>query len=172
MQDHAVMPAPVSSRKEYIKFAFVIAAIVFISTALAYAQNDLTLLGWMRWFMGVFFIVFASFKFIGYEMFVEMYPNYDLIAMRAKSYGYVYPFLELGLGLMYIGNVAPGARDVVTLVVMGVGAIGVARTLQQHHGIQCACLGNIIRLPLSTTSLVEDTGMAAMALVMLVFALV
>lgn len=171
MSNQIAMPAPAASRKEYYKFGLVIAAIVLVSTCLAYWQNALTLQGWLRWFMGVFFVIFASFKFIGYNMFTVMFRGYDLLAMRSKAYAYAYPFLELGLGLLYIFNFIPMVRDLVTLAIMSLGAFGVARTIQRQHGIQCACLGNIIRLPLSTTSLVEDVGMAVMALVMLILSL-
>jgi hypothetical protein len=44
----------------------------------------------------------------------------------------------------------------------------VAQELKRRAGIHCACLGNVIKLPLSTVSLVEDIGMGLMAAAMLV----
>ena len=172
MIHQAKMPKPESTKIEYIKFGLIVISIFILSAGLAYWQNDLNIRGWMRWFMGVFFIVFAAFKIVGYKMFVEMFPSYDLIAMRSKAYGYLYPFIELGLGVSYVFNILPLGRDIVTLIIMSMSAFGVARTLRLHRGIQCACLGNVIKLPLSTTSLVEDIGMAVMALVMLLLRLI
>lgn len=133
-------------------------------------QERFGMQGWqefLRYFMGVFFVVFASFKFVGYSMFAMMFAGYDVVAKRFKPYAYAYPFIELVLGIMYLDNSAPFARDIITVVVMGVGTIGVVQELQKRSGIHCACLGNVIKLPLSTVSLVEDVGMGLMALAML-----
>lgn len=165
MHDHdSHMVSGESSPKEYIKFAVVI---VVISVLAAVLNNG----GWAeyaRWFMGVFFVVFASFKLVGYKMFAMMFAGYDVVAKRFKPYAYAYPFIELLLGLLYLFDAIPMIRDITTLLIMGVGAIGVLQEVKKRSGIHCACLGNVIKLPLSTVSLVEDVGMGVMALAMLV----
>ena len=166
---HDDMVESKSDVKEYLKFAGVIAGITVISL-LAYSyydSGDLEL--WMRWFMGIFFLVFAGFKFIGYKMFVEMFASYDIIAKKIKFYSYIYPFIELGLGIFYLANLYPSSRDVFTLIIMVIGSIGVFQEIyHRRSGIHCACLGNIIKLPLSTVSLVENVGMAIMAGTMII----
>lgn len=161
------MPPSESSLIEYLKFALVILSIVLLSWWL---NGNWGAGGWseyLRWFMGVFFMVFAAFKLIGYNMFVMMYPGYDIVARRFKAYAYAYPFIELGLGLLYLADMIPVLREIITVVIMGVGSIGVFQEIKRRSGIHCACLGNIIKLPLSTVSLVEDVGMGLMALVMI-----
>lgn len=157
-----------NSPKEYVKFA----GVLLVITALSYGLYVLTEQGgwveYLRWFMGVFFLVFASFKFIGYRMFVLMYAGYDIVAKRFQPYAYAYPFIELWLGLLYVFDLFPTTRDVATLVIMAIGSVGVAEEIKKRSGIHCACLGNVIKLPLSTVSLVEDVGMGLMAFVMLV----
>lgn len=157
-----------SSVKEYAKFALVIAAITVVSCVLFLQFGETGLQSYLRWFMGVFFIVFATFKFIGYEMFAVMYAGYDIVAKRFRPYAYAYPFIELGLGLLYVFNVMPNWRDLLTLIIMAVGSVGVSQEIKKRSSIHCACLGNVIKLPLSTVSLVEDVGMGLMALVMLI----
>lgn len=164
---HHSMPPSENSPVEYAKFAVVIVAITGVSVYLNYLFGSS---GWqelMHWFMGVFFVVFAGFKLVGYNMFATMFAGYDVVAKRFKPYAYAYPFIELALGILYLANVVPMARDLVTVLVMGVGAIGVVQELKKRSGIHCACLGNVIKLPLSTVSLVEDVGMGLMALIML-----
>lgn len=156
------------SSKEIIKFVLVIAGILASSLVLVNIYGPQTLEGWSRWFMGVFFVVFASFKFIGYRMFSMMFAGYDVIAKRFMPYAHLYPFIELALGIAYLINIAPTARDVTTVIIMGVGSIGVIQEIRKRSGIHCACLGNVIKLPLSTVSLVEDLGMGLMALVVLI----
>lgn len=163
--EHHEMVSAENNATEYIKFALVIAGIIFVAWFMSLGGGTYEFL---RWFMGVFFLVFATFKFIGYKMFVVMFSQYDVIAKRFKTYAYAYPFIELALGLIYIMGLFDGLRDLMTLVVMGVSSIGVFQEIyHRRSGVYCACLGNVIKLPLSTVSLVEDVGMGAMALFML-----
>lgn len=165
---HHQMADSKSDAKEYLKFLAVIVGITAVSLWLYYSYGNGEWREWMRYFMGVFFLVFAGFKFISYQMFVEMFAGYDIIAKRLKLYGYLYPFIELALAILYLANLIAGARDVIALVVMAVGSIGVIQEIyHRRSGIYCACLGNIIKLPLSTVSLVEDVAMAVMAAAML-----
>ncbi len=169
---HSHSPVPVvegeHSIKEIFKFLLVIAAILCGSLFLVRAYGPMGFGGWARWFMGLFFVVFASFKFVGYKMFSMMFADYDIIAKRFLLYAHIYPFIELGLGIAYLWNIAPVGRDLITAIVMGVGSIGVFQEIKKRSGVHCACLGNVIKLPLSTVSFVEDIGMGAMALLMLV----
>lgn len=166
MKDHSGMVESENKPIEYLKFAAVLVFISVVAYLLAGTHDWQQL---MRWFMGVFFVVFASFKFAGYQMFVMMFQGYDVIAKRFRAYAYAYPFVEAALGLAFIIDASPGVRNLLTLSIMSIGAIGVFQEIyHRRSGIHCACLGNIIKLPLSTVSLVEDVAMASMALVMLI----
>lgn len=159
-----------TSRKEYMKLAGII-VFLFLSASLMSALTNFNVEEWLRWFMGGFFIIFGSFKLIGYEMFVLAFPSYDIIAKKHKLYAYVYPFIELFLGVLYVLNLMIIPRDIFTLIIMSVSAVGVAKSVMHRDHIQCACLGNIIRLPLTTVSLIENITMVVMALVMLLTSL-
>jgi hypothetical protein len=50
------------------------------------------------------------------------------------------------------------------------GSLGVFHALRQGLDLECACLGTVLHVPLSTVALVEDLGMAAMAAAMLLIA--
>lgn len=165
--DHSMVKGE-SSLFEYLKLAGILISITVGAVVLQKTQGEPGAVDFMRWFMGVFFLVFASFKFIGYKMFATMFAGYDVIAKRFKPYAYAYPFIELYLGLLYIFNIAPLATNIATLIVMGTGTIGVVQEIRKRSGIHCACLGNVIQLPLSTVSLVEDLGMALMAVAMII----
>lgn len=160
-----------SSVLEYIKFASVVLAILAISV-IAFNNTDSS--GWMEWmrlFMGVFLVVFAAFKFAGYKMFTMMFAGYDLVAKRYKAYAHIYPFIELALGIMFLAGAFELFSSAALFVVMSVASTGVFQEIyHRRSGIYCACLGNIIKLPLSTVSLVENVTMAVMAIFM-VFAL-
>lgn len=155
---------------EYFKFGAVILSIVLLSFLLYLQSADQTLATYMRWFMGVFMLTFAGFKLAGYKMFAVMFSGYDIVARKLPVYGYLFPFIELFLGLLYVLDIAQGQRELLVMLVTGLAAIGVFQEVYRRKtGIHCACLGNIIKLPLSTVSLVEDLGMFAMAAAMLLF---
>lgn len=121
----------------------------------------------MRIFMAGYFLAFSFFKFLNLEGFALMYRNYSLIAARVCSYGFIYPFIELALGLGYALNVAPVTLNTTTLVLSLIGGLGVANALRQKKVLRCACLGATQSLPVGAVTLVEDFGMAAMAAFML-----
>jgi len=122
----------------------------------------------MRLFMGGFFIAFSFFKLLDPRGFADAYRGYDLIARAVPAYGFVYPFIELGLGLAYLANVAPMIVNGITLVVMAVSLAGVLRAVLSKRAIRCACLGTVFRLPMSTVTIIEDGLMVAMAAIALV----
>lgn len=166
---HSHQGGQVNQKKEYKKLAFVFGLIFICATIMSFVLG-FDWQEWMRWFMGGFFIIFGSFKLIGYEDFITMFPRYDPIAKRIPLYNYSYPFIELFLGFLYCSNLAQLPRDVITLTLLSVGAWGILRytSMQSESEIQCACLGNVIKLPLSNISLYEDVIMAVMAGLMLV----
>ncbi len=121
----------------------------------------------MRYFMAGFFLSFAFFKLLDIPAFADAYAGYDLLAAKWHGWGYVYPFVELALGMAYLAHWQPALTNWITLVVMGFSAIGVIQAVLSKRRIQCACLGAVFKLPMSTVTIVEDLGMVAMAGVML-----
>lgn len=124
---------------------------------------------WMHDFMGFFLVVFSMFKFFNLEGFADGFQMYDLLAKPIRPYAYVYPFVELGLGLGYLAHWQPGIIYMATIVVMLFGSLGVFNALRKGLDLDCACMGTVLSVPLSTVALLEDLGMAAMAGAMLIF---
>ncbi len=100
--------------------------------------------------------------------FAEGYSTYDLLAKKYFNYGYIYPFFELFLGLAYLTHVASPLLHVFTFILMTFSGIGVAIKIAKKEVFQCACLGTFLKVPLTKVTLIEDFGMAIMALLMLV----
>ena len=130
---------------------------------------SITTMDTMRYFMAGFFLVFSFFKLLDINAFADAYSGYDLLAKRWRGWGLIYPFVELGLGVAYLAHVNPLLTHLATIIVMGFSTIGVVRAVLSKTQIQCACLGTVFKLPMSTVTIVEDVGMVAMAAAMLVF---
>lgn len=136
----------------------------------AWTTRDFTLHSLMTWFMGGFFLIFSFFKLLDLHGFVGAYRSYDIIAKASPTWAYAYPFVELALGVGYVANWNPTILNSATLVVMLIGSIGVLRALFRRIAIRCACLGMVLKLPMTKVTLIEDLGMAVMAAIMLVIA--
>lgn len=122
---------------------------------------------WMLDAMGFFLVMFSMFKFFDLPGFVDGFHKYDLLAKRVRGYGFVYPFVEVGLGLGYLARWHLPVIYSVTMVVMTFGALGVINALRKKLDLDCACMGTVLKVPLSTVALTEDLGMAVMAATML-----
>ncbi|MEN0020634.1 MAG: MauE/DoxX family redox-associated membrane protein [Planctomycetota bacterium] len=131
------------------------------------ALPTVTLNDVMANFMGGFFIAFSFFKVLDLRGFVASFRRYDILAEKTPPYAWAYPGIELALGLAYLTRLWPVFIAIVTLLIMLVGTVGVARSLIRRDKIRCACLGTVINLPLGTVTLIENLGMAAMAAAML-----
>ncbi len=121
----------------------------------------------MRHFMAGFFLVFSFFKLLNLKGFADSYVMYDILAKKIPAWAYVYVFVELGLGVANLVNFAPFATNLTTLLVMTVSIIGVLQSVWSQQKIQCACLGAVFNLPMSTVTIIEDALMIAMSAAML-----
>ena len=156
--------------KNYLPLAIIIGLILLTTIVLSF--RDLQLDNFVTsttisYFMIGFFLVFSGFKLIGLKGFAEGYSTYDLLARRVSAYGYVYPFIELFFGLSMI--LAPASKPLLfaEIFVMSFSGVGVAIKLMKKEKFQCVCLGTILKVPLTKITVIEDFGMAALALVML-----
>ena len=151
-----------------ILLIFFYISLVAIITAISATGFD-RMVG-MRVFMSGFFLVFSFFKILDLKGFAKSYAMYDIVAKKWSAWGYIYVFIELGLGLAYAINFNPLVTNVITLIVMTISIIGVLQSVLNNRKIQCACLGAVFNLPMSTVTIIEDGLMIAMSAIMLVVA--
>ena len=118
-------------------------------------------------FMGLFYIVFSFFKMLDLKGFPESFRMYDPLAKRLPIYGWIYPFIETGLGLMLLLRFEIKIALIITLIVLGITTIGVTKTLLDKKSIRCACLGTALKLPMTEATFIENIIMIAMAISML-----
>ena len=119
-------------------------------------------------FMGLFYIVFSFFKLLDLKGFPESFKMYDPLAKAIPAYGWVYPFLETALGMMFLMRIQIPLALIVTLIILGITTIGVTKTLLDKKSIQCACLGTALKLPMTKATFIENSIMIVMAIIMLV----
>lgn len=117
----------------------------------------------MQYFMAGFFLVFSFFKFLNLKGFAESYVMYDVLAKRIPIWAYLYAFIEVSLGVAYLINFNPLVTNIFTFTVMSLSIIGVLQSVFNKRKIQCACLGAVFNLPMSTITIIEDALMIVMS---------
>jgi len=146
----------------FLIFVYIIAGSIMLN----YRWKDFS--GFMLDFMGLFFIVFSFFKFLDLKGFPDSFRMYDPIAKRIPIYGWIYPFIEVGLGLLFLTRTQLNIALVLTIIILGITTIGVTKTLLDKKSIQCACLGTALKLPMTKATFIENTVMLVMAVAMLI----
>jgi len=161
------MPVTASWFHTYKPVLLIFFYLVLITLIVQGPGRSFSLLVWMQHFMAGFFLVFSFFKMLDIKAFANSYAMYDIVAKSWKGWGYIYPFTELGLGIAYL--LAPGyaLTSIITLVIMLVSTIGVLQSVLNKRAIQCACLGAVFNLPMSTVTVIEDCLMVGMSITML-----
>ena len=92
---------------------------------------------------------------------------YDPLAKRVSVYGWIYPFIETALGLMFLMRFEIEIALIATLIILSITTVGVTKTLLDKKSIRCACLGTALKLPMTEATFIENAIMIVMAIVML-----
>lgn len=137
--------------------------ISLVTTLVQLTNHHFDAMQWMRHFMAGFFLVFSFFKMLNLKGFAESYVMYDVIAKQIPSWAYIYAFTELALGIAFCINFNPLVTNSVTFLVMSISIIGVLQSVLNKKKIQCACLGAVFNLPMSTVTIIEDALMIVMS---------
>jgi copper chaperone CopZ len=150
------------SEPSYLKRLYPLGLILFyISITSTLLNLESSFENLMLDFMGLFFIVFSFFKFLDYKSFAM----YDPLAKVIPFYGWLYPFIETILGLMFLFRFQLFAAILMTIFLLSITTYGVIKTLKNKKEIKCACLGTAIKLPMTIATLIENGIMILMAIV-------
>jgi copper chaperone CopZ len=154
------------SKIKQLKPLFIILGYIFIASILLNYKN------WnssnaMLDFIGLFYIVFSFFKILDIKGFSMSFRMYDPLAKKAPIYGYIYPFIEVLLGVMFLTRLEVNIALVITVIILGVTTIGVTQTLLNKRAIKCACLGTKLNLPMTEATFIENALMIIMALILI-----
>lgn len=152
---------------DYLPLLVIILLTLLAAVAKQFAYSYWNWMRGMHDFMGFFLVIFSMFKFFDLRGFADGFQKYDLLAKAFRPYAFAYPFLELTLGLGFLSVLQLTTVYTATLILFTFSSIGVIKALLQGLDLQCACLGTVLKVPLSTVALVEDLAMALMSAGML-----
>ena len=161
LDTHDEVTTKVSKIKQ-LKPLFIILGYILIASILLNYKN------WnssnaMLDFMGLFYIIFSFFKILDIKGFSMSFSMYDPLAKQAPIYGYIYPFIEVLLGMMFLIRFEVNIALILTVIVLGITTIGVTQTLINKRSIKCACLGTTLNLAMTEATFIENALMIIMA---------
>lgn len=154
------------SKLQQLKPLLIILSYILVASILLH-KDDWNIGEMMLDFMGLFYIVFSFFKLLDLKGFPKSFRMYDPLAKVFPVYGWLYPFIETALGLMFLLRFRIPMALIATLVILGITTIGVTKTLLDKKSIQCACLGTALKLPMTEATFIENTIMIVMSILML-----
>ena len=154
------------SKIKQLKPLFIILGYIFI-TSILLNYKDWNSTNAMLDFMGLFYIIFSFFKILDIKGFSMSFRMYDPIAKQAPIYGYIYPFIEVLLGMMFLIRFEINIALILTVIVLGITTIGVTQVLVSKRSIKCACLGTTLNLPMTEATFIENALMIIMAFLLI-----
>jgi glutaredoxin len=168
LRRHFGAPDPKALTYTPVIAVFAVAALLALAVSQAAFGAPLTVRAG-EWFVAFSMSLLAMLKLRDVETFSTMFLNYDLLARRWVTYGYVYPFAELAAGVLMAAGILTWFAAPLGLFIGGVGAVSVFKAVYvDKRELKCACVGGDSNVPLGFVSLTENLMMVAMALWMLV----
>lgn len=162
---HALMDEAVAQEPSKLKQLFPLFLIFgfIIDTTVLIHWSTWNMTAMMYYFMGMFFMVFSFFKMLDIKGFQASFKMYDPLTAAWPAYGFIYPFIEFALGACYLCDFVPDWALWITIVILGITTVGVVKTLLKKRAIQCACLGSVLKLPMTEATFIENAIMIVMA---------
>jgi copper chaperone CopZ len=150
--------------KTYRPLLTLFSLVVLVSIAHQVALGSFNAHLFMSHLMAGFFVGLSFFKLLDISAFALSFSSYDPLAQRWSRYGFIYPLVELALGLLFVAGKAPALANGLTIAILSVTTFGIVRRLRAGSLFQCACLGTVFSLPLSWFTVGENVAMIAMAI--------
>ena len=112
--------------------------------------------------MGTIFLVLGLLKLTDLQSFSKIFAKYDIVAKRVPVYGYLYPFLEIMIGLsLFVKDYRiPAYKTIIALMTIGLFGLMVSK---KGSTLRCGCMGSLFHVPLSYVTISENIVMIAMS---------
>jgi hypothetical protein len=130
-------------------------------------ENDTEFNNKISNYMGFIFLSFGFLKLYDIHKFVTIFNKYDIISQKINLYPYLYPFIEILVGLALINNyqMIHFIKLIIALMMISIGSVVVS--LYRGQELRCGCLGSFFHIPLSYVTLSENIMMLVMGIMYL-----
>ena len=155
--------------KNYKPLYAIFATTCLLALASMCITQSVSLFNFFKYFISLSMCVLAILKLQNLSTFTSGFLGYDLLAQRYVPYAYVYPFLEVGAGILMFAAVLKPLAIAIALFIGIIGATSVIKAVYiDKRDLKCACVGGDSNVPLGAISLLENFMMIFMAIWMLI----
>ena len=157
-------PVKDKTKKTYTPVLVVFAVTALMAVAASHAGGTLLTMRTPEWFVAFSMAALAMLKLRDLDGFATMFLGYDVLAKRWLPYAYIYPFIELGAGVLMIAGVLNWLSVPAAILAGTIGGWSVFKAVYiQKRDLKCACVGGDSNVPLGFLSLTENVMMVLMA---------
>lgn len=121
----------------------------------------------MTYFMSAVLGLLAILKLLDLRGFSDAYRQYDIISKHFRPYSFAYPFIEFSLAIALALQLYLVPIAIILIILMVEGLISIGLEMRSGRTIRCACMGTKINVPLTTLTLVENSIMIIMAILLI-----
>lgn len=149
--------------------------IITFLAVIIFAASVTLLSGYLQWhffmqyFMAGYFLAFGVMQAASLRKSAKMLQQYDPLAKKAPIYGYLYPFIQIFLGVAYLLWISPIIINALAVVVLIINFSGILDVVETRRTVRCGCLGTAMKVQVGWVTLIEVGAMLLMAAGMLIY---
>ena len=145
-----------SNISSLILISSIFISLYIINYLYIYYNDDQEESSLMNNFMGTILILFGSLKLINLKKFSIIFKKYNIISQNLVLYSYLYPFIEIILGVLLLLKYNLNYVYKIVLILMIISLISVSLSIYKGDKLRCGCLGSLFHLPLSYVTISEN----------------
>ncbi len=156
-------------KSQLVPLYWVLILILGLSVLLTYLYPSNTFMMYLMW---IWFWTFGIMKLYNLEDFVKNFSEYDLVSKKYSIYGYAHPFIEIILWFIYIFDTQmmyTMTANIMGIIISGLWIASAYWIVSSWKNISCACMGTYWKLPMTKVTILENTVMLWMILLMILF---
>lgn len=168
--EHVPTKKTLKQRIKQYRVLIIAIIVVFVFAGIAtVVEGYLELHVFMQYLMAGYFLVFGIMQTVSLKKSAKMLQQYDTIAKLVPAYGYIFPPLQIALGIAYVLWISPILVNAIAATLIFFTLIGIIDVLEQKKVVRCGCLGESMKVSVGWVTLVENAIMFVMASGMLVY---
>lgn len=144
--------------RDYLPLVYIYLLTATLAVSMSVYFNS-SFKNFILYFLGFFAIILSLLKLVRLQDFVEAFYEYDFVSQKFRIYAYLFPIFELIFGVSFLLLIENPYLEILCLSLFILNFYSVILALKKKRKFVCACLGDLIKVPLSYVSLIENLTM-------------
>lgn len=155
--------------RPYLWLNLIIIGTLIFGGVATYLSGYYELHVFLEYSMAAYFLAFGILQTVSLKKSAKMLQQYDPLAKRFPAYGYIYPILQILIGIGLLFWISPLIINAVAAIIVLINLVGVMNVLEEKKTVRCGCLGETMNVPVSWVTLTENIVMLLLCAGMVVY---